>query len=685
MSANKAGNNTSFVRDSSPSKSKSSFFLIAALVLIVVTSALYYKSLNNKLTTWDDDFYITNNADIRTLHGDSIGFTINKTFTSYVAGNYHPLTMLSLCLDYERGKLNPKSYHLTNLILHIINALLVFAFIWLLTKQKWLAFITALLFAIHPMHVESVAWASERKDVLYSLFYLAALCTYIIYYKKENRKPLFYALTFSLFCLAVLSKAMAVSLPLAFIVIDYFLDRKITLKTLLEKAPFFILSIIMGYVAILAQQSSDAVHIDSYNFADRFLFTCYGITMYVWQLFVPTNLSCYYNYPPKVDGVFPAIVYLSPIIVAGFAFLIYKSQRLGKAVVFGFGFFIITLALVLQILPVGGAIIADRYSYLPYIGLFFIIASGINYLIQNPSGKYSNLKVPAIAATVLFVLMCSYLTMQRTKLWKDSLTLWNDAIKNERFNIAPLAYKSRATAYYMSGQYENAVIDYSENIRLIDNNPETYCDRGIALYYSKKYAAAINDFDKTIQLLPQHLRALHFRGLSYFTLKNYNNAVKDFTGAIALKPYYPFGYYSRGLSLYYLGKNEEALKDYNTAIKQNPQYVEAYSNRGLVLYNLQKFEEAIADYSTAIQVNPQYYNAYYNRALAYTQLKKYEESISDYTTTIKFLPNFASAYYFRALDNFALKKYEAALNDALKAKELGQVIDPNFITLLKRK
>lgn len=657
------------------------FFLIASFVLIIITTALYYRSLNNQLTTWDDDYYITNNADIRTLHGDSLGITIKKAFTSYVSGNYHPLTMLSLSMDYNKHQLNPKAYHLTSLLLHILNTLLVFCFVGLLSQQKWVAFITALLFAIHPMHVESVAWASERKDVLYSFFYLAALCTYILYLKKENRKALFYVLTFLLFGLSVLSKAMAVSLPIVLLAIDYFQDRKITLKTILEKLPFIVLSLIFGYVAILAQRSSNAVHIDYYNFSDRILFTCYGIMMYVWKVVAPFGLSCYYNYPTKLDGIFPAIVYVSPLLILALLFMIYRSMRLGKDVVFGFGFFIITIALVLQILPVGGAIIADRYSYLPYIGLFFIVARGINEQIE----KTSNFKIPTLALLTLFVGMCCYLSFQRSKVWHDSISLWENAIQNEKFDVAPLAFKSRATAYYMAGNYEKAISDYDQYIQKTNDNPDVFCDRGIALYNLQKYDDAIKDLDQAILLNPQLLRAYHFRGLSHFNLKNYEESIKDFDLAVLLKSDYPFAYYTRGLSYYYQGKYNEAIKEYTTAISYDSRYIEAYSNRGLSYFQLKKFEEALKDYGTAIEYNPQYANAFYNRALTYDQLKKYQEAINDYSTMIQFLPAFPDAYYYRALDYFTTQQFELALNDALKAKQLGYAVDPHFIEVLEGK
>nr|MBA3707110.1 hypothetical protein [Bacteroidota bacterium] len=333
MSEKKTQHNIKQAKTLAPPKSYNKLLL---LVLIIITTSIYLKSLNNQLTTWDDKNYLTENKDIRTLHGDSVNYTLKKTFSSYVMGNYHPLTMLSYCMEYAKYKLDPKPYHLTNFVFHLFNTLLVFCFIWLLTQQQWVAFITALLFSIHPMHVESVAWVAERKDVLYSFFYLSALCTYLVYLKKEKRKWILYVFVFLLFILGILSKAMTVSLPIAFLALDYFTGRKITMKVVLEKIPFIILSFIFGYIAIEAQKSVNALgDITHYNFLDRILFTSYGLIVYLSKMIFPINLSCFYDYPVKQDGVYPAIFYIAPLLILTLVFLIYRSIRFSKDVVFG--------------------------------------------------------------------------------------------------------------------------------------------------------------------------------------------------------------------------------------------------------------------------------------------------------------------------------------------------------------
>jgi tetratricopeptide (TPR) repeat protein len=447
--------------------------------------------------------------------------------SSYVKGNYHPLTMLSYCWEYNKSKLNPKPYHVHNLILHLLNTLLVLYFIWLLTQQQWVAFITALLFAIHPMHVESVAWVSERKDVLYSFFYLAALCTYILYQQKEKQKTLLYSLTFVLFCLGVLSKAMTVTLPIAFIAIDYFLDKKFTTKTIMEKLPFIIVSFIFGYIAVEAQKSANYIStaIAEHRLLDRILFISYEVMMYLWKLILPTNLSCFYDYPVKQNGMYSIAFYIAPILMLVLTFLVYKSMRFGKDIMFGCIFFLITIVLVLQILPVGGAIISDRYSYLPYIGIFFIVARWINNLIENKTKSFSKFKIPSIAVLTIFSMMCCYFSFQRTKVWKNTISLWTDAI--EKFDGSAQSFNARGDGYSYIKQYDNAIIDLSRAVELKHDYPDAYYNRGRAYFYLGKYNEAIQDYTSAIQYNPSLSVAYYNRSGTFFTTQNFPAALKD--------------------------------------------------------------------------------------------------------------------------------------------------------------
>ena len=270
-----------YLRANIQEKQFDNFFICAPLIIVILTIAVYFKSLNNQfLVNWDDNVYVTTNNDIRNTNDKDF---LKKTFTDYVHGNYHPLTMLSLSMDYKKHKLDPKAYHKTNLNIHILNSLLVFLLIWLLTKQKWVSFITSVLFAIHPMHIESVAWISERKDLLYSFFFLAALCLYTLYCIKEKNKIVYYSAALILFVFSTLSKGMAASFPFILFIIDFYLDKKITLKRAIDKVPFLLIAVIMGFVALDAQKAGNALYIH-YDLIDRLLFAGYAVLLYIYKL-----------------------------------------------------------------------------------------------------------------------------------------------------------------------------------------------------------------------------------------------------------------------------------------------------------------------------------------------------------------------------------------------------------------
>ncbi len=546
--------------------------------LIIIPFVIYFKSLNNEFTEWDDDKYVTQNIDIRTLHGDSINYSLKKTFSSYEVGNYHPITMLSYSMEYAKYKLNPKPYHISNLIIHLLNTLLVFYFIWLLTKQQWTAFVTALLFSIHPMHVESVAWVAERKDVLYTFFSLISLCCYILYQNRQNKKQLYYLVALLTFVLAVLSKAMAVCVPLLFLLIDYFEGRKITLKNSIEKSPFLIISIIFGIIAILAQKSSNSIEdISNYNFFDRILFSSYGILMYLWKLLIPSGLSCFYNYPIKQNGFYPSIFYIAPFVITALFFSIYKFFKTEKDIIFGFGFFVLSIVLVLQILPVGAAVIADRYTYIPYIGIFFIIARFMNNSIENKIVSLQSYRISIITAFIIVTVMYSYITFQRTKVWENTITLFTDAIN--KYDKAPRSYNARGGAYFHKGQYERAIADYSRYIFLKNDNAIVYYNRGLAYLQLKKYMEAINDFTTAIKYNPHYADAFFNRGVVYNDMGNFQESITNNTSAIQYNPAYSKAYYNRAGAHFMLHQYNlamiDALKAKQLGFFVDPKFIEA--------------------------------------------------------------------------------------------------------------
>jgi 4-amino-4-deoxy-L-arabinose transferase-like glycosyltransferase len=265
-------------------------------IIILISFIAYLPVFNNELLAWDDEYYIKNNPLVYTIN-------LKDIFSQYVMGNYHPFTILILAIEYQLFGLSATGYHTVNLLLHLLNVLLVFFTVLRLANKQEIALVAALLFGIHPLHVESVAWTAELKDLLYTFFFLASYIFYLKYQESQRKK--YYIVALILFSVSLLSKAMAASLPVLLILTDYFKGRKINVKTLLDKAPFFLLSIIFGIVAIWAQQSSGATEVIHFSFLQRIIFACYGFITYLVQLIFPLNLSAYYPYPVRSGESIP--------------------------------------------------------------------------------------------------------------------------------------------------------------------------------------------------------------------------------------------------------------------------------------------------------------------------------------------------------------------------------------------
>jgi len=317
-------------KQSSPIDDKSSFangnsrYLL--ILILFVTIVVFFPSLQGSFTNWDDPEYVLDNEAIKGL---SIS-NIKIVFTSVFQGNYQPIAMMTYMIEHSLFELDPFIYHLTNLIFHLLNTWLVFYLIRLLTKNTVISFITAILFGINALQVESVAWISERKNVVYAFFYLAALINYILYVTTKNkfqRKYLFYSL--GLFVLSLLSKGQAVTLPITFFAVDFLLKRKFNRKLILEKVPFLILSIIIGITAINVQNTFGVIKDEGldHSFIERFLFASYSIITYVYKLIAPVHLSNFYPYPEKIDGAYPIIFYIAPLLVLIICFAIFRTIK----------------------------------------------------------------------------------------------------------------------------------------------------------------------------------------------------------------------------------------------------------------------------------------------------------------------------------------------------------------------
>jgi hypothetical protein len=513
-------------------KTKHKEYFLAGLVS-VLTFLLYIKALQNDFVGWDDNFYVTANPYIRTLNLDLLQWAFLK-FYSY---NWHPLTWLSHALDYAFWGLNPFGHHLTNNIIHGVNTFLVVVLVmklfsaWKDNTSKYLELTffkeyggvtigvcTGLLFGLHPLHVESVAWIAERKDLLCALFFLLSVVFYSNYieiikmksidHDSSSRRLLFrkYLLSLGCFILALLSKPMAVTLPIVLLILDYYPFNRINsfkvLRSLfVEKLPFFLFSIGSSILTYLAQKSGNAVW-EGVSFPARMLVATKSIVAYIWNMLLPLNLMPFYPYPR--EGSFLSLEYIGTLflVIGVTLYCVYISKR-QKLWLTAWACYVVTLLPVLGIIQVGGQFMADRYTYLPSIGPFVIISLLIAWLFHKLISLQRNKIIVIILASVIGLLISvpiSYLTYMQIGIWKNGIDLWTYVIKKEPGKIL-FAYYNRGGAFAKEGKYYEAIDDYSKVITWnYQEYSKVYVDRGLVYLRIGKTESAIADFRKACGL-----------------------------------------------------------------------------------------------------------------------------------------------------------------------------------------
>jgi tetratricopeptide (TPR) repeat protein len=529
--------------------------------------------LKNEFTNWDDEFYVVNNQLLR-------GPDWKGIFSQQVLGNYHPLTILSYAFNFAISGLDPFSYLLVNYLFHIVNTLLVFYFIWNISgKNKIIAAFVALIFGIHPMHVESVAWVAERKDVLYTFFFLLSLIQYWIFLTKAKKKNL--ALCFLFFVLSLLSKPAAIVLPMVLFLLDYWYGQSLK-KNIVFKIPFFVLSIIFGIITVSIQSSSAMAGLSIFSITDRLFFACYVLMIYFVRFFVPYPLSAFHPFPISNFAGWP--IYLSPIFVVALLVALWFLRK-NKIVVFGILFYVINLLLVLQIISIGLTIVSERYTYVPYIGLAFMftmLVSRIKFIPQKVS----------LAIGAVFIIAFGIITFERTKVWKNSGTLWTDALKT--YPRAPYARTNRA--------------NYLSKLALRpDQKP----------FADSIYKVAFEDCAVALSVRPNHAPAFEYRGLMYLDRQQFKEALADANELIRLKPNYRIAYDVRATCYYKMNEPAKALADFEKCIEIKPDDHRSYNNKGTILMNsFQKYDEAMAAINMAISIQPVNYY-FLNRSICY--------------------------------------------------------------------
>ncbi len=616
---------------SGKSKPKRDLKTYAALICILIFVAIsFLPSLDNLYVNWDDDRNFYENELVTTVNKTTFWSNTAEIFKSDVIGNYNPLTIWTFALEERMvsAKKRPYVRHLNNILLHVLCVMFVF---WIGIRLKlgiWGAAFLALLFGVHPMRVESVAWVTERKDVLFGVFYLGALFQYIKG-KQQGFSIGRHVLIMTLFVLSLLSKIQAVFLPISMVLVDYYLskDSKITIKSIMSKWPYFIGSLIIGIVNIMTLKAQGSIEEQAYSGISRLFIGSYSLGVYYIKALIPYRLSPLYPYPASLSPIFYASILTFILTVAG---LFYAYSKKFKIWFFGIAFFMANVFMLLQILGAGQGFIADRFTYIAYIGLFFIMA----YYLSELLSKKPQLKMGALIGAGALILGFAFMTFQQNKVWKDSGTLWTHVLKYYKKSTLP--WGNRANFYRDAGQTQLALRDYAERIRLKSDDPEPY-NSVARLYFNfnnkDSLLKALYNYNKAIELKPTDVEFVVNRGATYAKLGDFQNSIANLNQAEQIDPSFANIYLNRSVIYNQTGDYANALKDIDKYLNLKPNFPDMWYEKARLHNFRSELPQAMDAINRAIGMNGRKGVYYFERSKVFFKQKNIAAAKQDLATS----------------------------------------------------
>jgi len=646
--------------------------LSAALcvALAIATLAAYGGLHSNGFIMFDDDEYVTDNTHVlKGLTGESVAWA----FTNGDTANWHPLTWLSHMLDVRLFGLNPGRHHLTSLLLHVLNVLLLFLFLLRLTGAPWRSAFVAALFALHPLHVESVAWIAERKDVLSTFFWLLTLIAWLAYVRSKKAFPYVSAMAF--YALGLMAKPMLVTLPFTLLLLDFWPLQRLplsrggwsqALKGLLwEKAPLFAMSAASSVVTVIAQRSWGAVQtLDQLPLAWRVGNAMRAYAAYLGKAFWPSSLAVFYPHPRA--GVWTSSGIIAVLVLAGVTFLVFRLARKAPYLLFGWLWYLGTLVPVIGLVQVGEQAMADRYTYIPLLGVFIAVTWGAAELAERrPLTRRA-----VAAAAVCLVGVVFVLTRIQTGYWRDTETLFGHALAVTSDNW--LAHNAFGLAAYGRGNPREAIAHYMEALRINEGIPDVHNNLGLALSDVGQTDQAIEHYNAALDIVPDAPIPLDNLGVALLKLNRPAEAAERFERALKTRPDFPDARHGLGLALTRENRLSEALEQYEKALRLKPDSAEFLNDMGLALGGMNRLEEAIERLEQAVTIKPDFVDARINLGVALDHAGRTAEALEQFQRALKIKPGSA-----KALDNLGLAL--ARMNrmpEALERFQQAVVADP---------
>jgi tetratricopeptide (TPR) repeat protein len=639
------------------------FFIIAAIV--AATFVAYEPIRHNGFVNYDDTGYITENPNVT---GGITQQSIKWALTSLYAANWHPLTWLSHMADCQIFGLNPVGHHFANVSIHIVNALLLFWILNSISSSLWASAFIAAVFALHPLQVESVAWAAERKTVLSGLLWLLTMAVYIRYARKPGFGP--YMLLLFVFGICIMTKPSVVTLPLVLLLLDYWPLERIRWgqigRLILEKIPLLVMSAVSSIMTIIAQKGGEAVvSLDTIPLDTRITNVFSSYIKYIGKLIWPSELAVFYppSYP-AISKTTTAVYILLFILITGIS--IYIGRR-RKYMAVGWLWFVGTLVPMIGLIQAGFQVMANRYMYLSMLGLLIIIAMGCKELIA----KHPRLKTVAAVMGVISLSCLLVLTRMQVRHWQNSLTLFEYALKTTKNNVVIETYYG--CALLEAGQLDEAEKHLNNAMRII---PTAKALSNLGKVYIKqgKTNEAISCFTSLLRQNETSADGHYYLALSLGMQKKYDEAIKHLARTLEIEPNYPDARNKMALALMATGRLDEAVASFNKLLQKNKNSEEIHYNLAVALGKQNKFDEAIQHLARVLVIDPNYPDARNKMALALVTIGRLDEAVSCYNALLEHQKDSAEIHYRLAVVLGMQNKYDEAIKHLARVLEL----DPNY-------
>ncbi len=703
-SSKKSGSRTQTPRTTSgtasvdqPSRAGRRFWL-TALVLLAVTFLAYRPALEGDFIAFDDTVYVSQNDIVqRGLTADGVAWA----FSSFHASNYHPLTWLSHMLDIEIWGLDASGHHLTNVLLHLASALVLLWLLLRLTAAWWPSTLVALLFALHPTHVESVAWVAERKDVLSTLFWMVTLLAYVRWTEKPGARH--YAFLVTSFVLGLLAKPMLVTLPFVLLLLDVWplgrlrIERwtefKELLPRVLEKGPLFALTLVSSIVTVLAQQAGGAVvAVDRVGLGERIANAAVTYVAYLGKLLWPSNLSLFYPHPgmPPAWQIAGALVLLVAVTV-----LALRLRTSRPYLIVGWLWYLGTLVPVIGLVQVGAQAMADRYTYVPFIGLTLALAWGLADLptrwaatrVDGKAGEDAATREPGlpswlrwtgvVTALVLTVVL-AWLTHRQAMHWRNSETIFTHSLAVTEGNY--LMHNNLGAELLDQGRYGEAIGHLETALELRPLYTQAHNNLGLVLSRRGEASRAEHHFRRTLEIDSGFAEAYLNLGNLYAAQGRPNEAVTEFRAALRADSRLAEAHNNLANTLASQGRLDEALEAYEAALALRPNYANAHANLANVLVQAGRLEEAEARYRRALELDSRHVEAHVNLATVLADRGDLQGALRYLKEATRLEPQRPEPHFFLALGYLQSGDRQAAEAQI----ELLRRIDPAMAQQLLR-